>query len=79
VQWGKRKHSFLEDPVGSMLLHLLEPRPWANKIFIIAHNSKVFDLHFILNRAIMLKWKPELIMNGLKAECSVSLPRFLIP
>ena len=32
----------------------------------IAHNAKAFDLHFILNRAIMLKSKPELITNGLK-------------
>jgi hypothetical protein len=32
----------------------------------IAHNAKAFDQHFILNRAIMLKWNPELITNGLK-------------
>jgi len=32
----------------------------------IAHNVKAFDLHFILNRSIMLKWKTELITNGLK-------------
>jgi len=32
----------------------------------IPHNAKAFDLHFILNRAIILKWKPELITNGLK-------------
>ena len=33
---------------------------------MIAHCSKAFDLHFILNRAIILKWQHELIMNGLK-------------
>jgi len=32
----------------------------------IAHNAKAFDLHFILDRSIMLKWKHELIPNGLK-------------
>ena len=32
----------------------------------IAHNAKAFDLHFILNSSIKLKWKPELITNGLK-------------
>jgi hypothetical protein len=32
----------------------------------IAHNAEAFDLNFILNRAIMLKWEPELITNGLK-------------
>ena len=31
-----------------------------------AHNEKAFDSQFILNRAIQMKWKPELILNGLK-------------
>ena len=66
MRCGRRKHSFWQDPVGDLLSYLIEPRPWANKIVAIAHNAKEFDLHFILNRAIMLKWKPELIMNGLK-------------
>jgi len=39
-----------------------------NKIIAIAHNAKAFDLQFIL-KAILLKWKPELIMNGLKIMC----------
>jgi len=29
-------------------------------------NAKAFDSQFILNRAIQMKWKPELILNGLK-------------
>jgi len=65
-RWGKRRHTFGNDPVGDLLTYLCEPRPWANKIVAIAHNDKAFDLHFILNRAIMLKWKPKLITNGLK-------------
>ena len=69
VRCGKRKHSFWDDPVGNMLLYLRKPRPWVNTIVAIAHNVKAFDLHFILNRAIMLKWKPELIINGLKIMC----------
>jgi hypothetical protein len=32
----------------------------------IAHNAKSFDLHIILNRAVLLKWQPEIIMNGMK-------------
>jgi len=35
----------------------------------MAHNANAFDSHFILNRPIMLKWKPELIMSGLKIMC----------
>ena len=65
VRRGRTKHSFLVDTVGELLSYLTEPHPWANKTVAIAHNAKAFDLLFF-NRAIMLKWKPELIMNGLK-------------
>jgi len=61
--------SFWQDPVRELLSYVTEPRPWANKIIAIAHNAKAFDLHFILNRAILLKWKPYLFMNGLKIMC----------
>jgi len=63
---GRRRHSFWNDSVGDLFTYLCEPRPWASKIVAIAHNAKAFDLHFILNRAIMLKCKFELITNGLK-------------
>lgn len=69
VQCGKRKHSFWDDPLGDMITYLCEPRPWVNKIVVIVHNAKAFDLHFILNRAILMKWQPELIMNRLKIMC----------
>ena len=69
VRCSKRKHSFWEDSVGEMLLYLRELRTWANKVVVIAHKANAFDLHFILNRAILLKWKPDLIMNGLKIMC----------
>jgi len=36
---------------------------------VIAHNPKAFDLYFIQNRAIVLKWQPKLKMNGLKIVC----------
>ena len=52
-----------------MLTYLCQPPPWANKIVAIVLNAKAFDLHFILNRAIMLKWKTELVINGLKIMC----------
>jgi len=47
----------------------MHTKPLANKIVTIAHNAKAFDLHLLLNRAITLKWKPELIMSGLKIMC----------
>jgi hypothetical protein len=63
TQCGKRKHSFWEDPEGDLLSYLCEDRPRC-KITVIVHNAKAFDLHFILKRAIFLKWQPEVIMSG---------------
>ena len=63
---GIRKHSFWEDPVCNLLTYLCEPRPWIRQIIAIAHNAKAFDLHFILSRAVLLKWRPELVMSGQK-------------
>ena len=63
---AKREHSFFEDPEGDLLSYICEPRPWCKKVVAIAHNAKAFDAQFILNRAILLKWTPELILNGLK-------------
>ena len=69
VRFGKRKHSFWQDPVGELLTYLTEPRPWSIKIAAKAHNVKAFGLHSILNMAILLKWKPGNIMNGQYIMC----------
>ena len=61
---GRRRHSFWEDHVGDLLSHLCEPRPWSKRV--IAHNARGFDAQFILDTAIVLKWTPELILNGQK-------------
>jgi len=68
-QCVRRKHKFWDDPVGQLLTYLCKSRLWCSKIVAIAHNAKAFDLQFILNRAIFLKWKPKLIVNGLKIIC----------
>jgi len=52
---GKRRHSFLDDPVGDLLSYLCAPRLWYKKVVAIAHNAKGFDAQFILNRATFLK------------------------
>ena len=49
------KHTFWDDPVGDLLSYLCEPRPWVKQIIAIAHKTKAFDLHFIFNRAVLLK------------------------
>ena len=69
IQCGKRTHSFWDDPVGDMLSYLYESRSWVERIVVIVQNEKVIDLQIILNRAILLKWQVELIMNGLKNMC----------
>jgi hypothetical protein len=66
---GKRQHAFTDDPVGDMLNYLCEQRPWVKQIVPIAHNAKAFDLQFILDRVVSLKWRPEIIMNGQKIMC----------
>jgi len=62
----KRRDSFRDDPVGDLLSYICDPQPWVSTIVAIAHNAKGFDSQFILNRAILMKWKPEPILNGLK-------------
>jgi len=63
---GRRRHSFWEDLVGDLLSHLCEPRRWCDRVIAIAHNARGFDAQFILDRAIVLKWTTELILNGQK-------------
>ena len=69
IKCGKSKHSFWDDPVGDMLSYMCESRPWVEMIIVIAHNARAYDLHFILNRGILLKWNVKLIVNGMKIMC----------
>jgi len=41
---------FWTDPVGDLISYFLKSRPWADRIVVIAHNAKFFDLLFVLNR-----------------------------
>jgi len=66
---GKRKHAFSDDTVGERLTYIYKERPWWEKVVAIAHNAKGFDVHFILDRAILLKWTPKLNLNGQKIVC----------
>ena len=63
---GKRKHSFFEDPVAELLTHLCEPRGWCDQVVAIAQNARGYVAQFILKRAVLLNWKPELNLNGSK-------------
>ena len=52
--------------MGDLLTHLCEARPLVRQVIAIAHNAKSIDVHFILSRAVLLKWRPELVMSGQK-------------
>ena len=45
---GKRKHSFVDDPVGDLLAHMCEPRGWCDRVVAVAHNARGYDAQFIL-------------------------------
>jgi hypothetical protein len=66
VQQAQTLVLFWDDPVGDMLSYLWEYRPWVETIIVTAHNAKAFELHIILNRALL---QVELIMNGMKIMC----------
>jgi len=69
VRCSRRRHAFYDDLVGDLLTYLCKQRPWCEKVIAIAHNAKGFDAHFILDRAILLKWIPKLTLNGEKIAC----------
>jgi hypothetical protein len=67
---GKRKHSFWTDPVGDLISNIFKFGSWADRVVCVAHNSKAYDLHFVLNRLVQMKMMPDLlIMNGQKIMC----------
>jgi hypothetical protein len=69
---------FWDDPVRDMLTYLCEQRQWVTQIVAIAHNVKAFDMQFILDRAVFLKWRPEIIMNGQKImRMKIKLLKFI--
>jgi hypothetical protein len=61
---------FWADPVGVILSYLCETRPWVKQILAIAHNATAFVPQFILDRAVILKWRPEIIMNFQDIMCT---------
>jgi hypothetical protein len=65
-QCGKRVNVFWQDPVGKFIDYLRQSRPFADKIFVISHNSRGYDAQFLLRRFLELRWVPKLIMDGTK-------------
>ena len=49
-QCGKRVHVFWQDPVGEFIDYLRQSRPFAEKVYVISHNSRGYDAQFLLGR-----------------------------
>ena len=68
-QCGKRVHVFWQDPIGKFIDYLRLSRPFADKLYVISHNSRGYDAQFLLRRFLELRWIPKLIMDGTKILC----------
>jgi len=65
-QCGKRVHRFWQDPVGKFIDYLLLSRPFVGNVYVIPHNSRGYDAHFIRRSFLEQRWAPQLIMDGSK-------------
>jgi len=65
-QCRKGVHSFWQDPVGKCIDYLRLSRPFADRFYVISHNSRGYDVQFLLRRFLELSWEPKLIMDGSK-------------
>jgi hypothetical protein len=69
-QCGKRTHVFwAEDPVGKFTEYLRLSRPFADKFYVISHNSRGYDAQFLLRKFLELRWTPQTI---------IAVPKFLV-
>jgi hypothetical protein len=65
-QCCKRVHWFWQDPLGKFIDYLRLSRSFADKVYVISHNSRGYDAQFLLRRFLELRWEPKLIMDGSK-------------
>jgi hypothetical protein len=61
---GNRAHVFWQVDIGKFIDYLRQSRSFADKIFVISHNSRGYDAQFLLRRFLELRWVPKLIMDG---------------
>jgi len=65
-QCEKCIHTFWQYPVGKFFYYLRHYRPFADKVYVISHNSRGYDAQFLLRRYLELRCTPQLIMDGSK-------------
>ena len=56
---------FWQDPVGRCIDYIRLSRQFADKIYVISHNSRGYDAVFTA-KVLELRWVPQLIMGGTK-------------
>ena len=54
-QSGKSTHVFWQDPVGKFIDYLRQSRPFAEKIYILSHNSRGYYAQFLLRKFLELR------------------------
>jgi hypothetical protein len=64
-QCGKRTHMFWQEPVGKFI-DLRLSKPIADKIYVISHNSREYDAHFLLRWLMGLRSVLQLKIGGTK-------------
>ena len=65
-QCEKHVHIFWQDPVGKFIDYLRHSRLFADKVYVISHNSRGYGAQFLLRRFLELRWAPDMIMEGAK-------------
>ena len=65
-QCGKRTHVFLEDLVDKFIDYIRLSRKFADKVYVIFHNSRRYNAQFLLRRFLELRRVPQLIMDATK-------------
>jgi len=53
-------------PLGKFIDYLRQSRPFADKMYVISHNSRGYDARFLLRKFLELIWTPQLITDGTK-------------
>ena len=54
---------FWQDPVGKFIDYLQQSRRFGEEIYVLSHNSHVYDVLYLLRKFLELSWAPQLIMD----------------
>ena len=55
-----------EEPVGKFIAYLRQSRLFADKIYVLRHNSRGYDAQFLLRKFLKLRRNPSIDTGGYK-------------